>query len=89
MRLATRGRLGRDAAARGVRDPWRMADAQEQRGVSASASCCARIPGSLPRFFNGDGRSREDYRIFTVSTGTPPATGNLLLARLLDAEPLA
>jgi mitochondrial fission protein ELM1 len=39
-------------------------------------------------FSQAVGKQRADYRIFTVSTGTPPATGSLLLSKLFAAEPL-
>jgi mitochondrial fission protein ELM1 len=45
-------------------------------------------PSAFRDFSNEIGKHRGDYRIFTVSTGTPPATGNLLLSKLLSAEPL-
>jgi len=45
-------------------------------------------PEDFRDFATDVGKHRADYRVFTVSTGTPPATMNLLLARLLGAEPL-
>jgi mitochondrial fission protein ELM1 len=45
-------------------------------------------PDEFRDFATDIGKHRANYRVFTVSTGTPPATMNLLLARLLDAEPL-
>jgi mitochondrial fission protein ELM1 len=45
-------------------------------------------PEEFRDFATDVGKHRGEYRVFTVSTGTPPATMNLLLARLLGAEPL-
>jgi mitochondrial fission protein ELM1 len=45
-------------------------------------------PDEFRNFAAEVGKHRAGYRVFTVSTGTPPGTMNLLLARLLGAEPL-
>lgn len=45
-------------------------------------------PDDFRNFAIEVGKHRDAYRVFAVSTGTPPATMNLLLARLLGAEPL-
>src|SRR5438552_1110008 len=69
-----------------IRGQWRIpkhAAGERVRELLRPAS-----PAAFRDFSREIGKHREDYRIFTVSAGTPPATGNLLLAHLLDAEPV-
>lgn len=73
-------------AAFAVRGNWRMpvrSAGERVRELLRPADTSA-----FREFSRAVGKQRDEYRIFTVSTGTPPATGNLLLAKLFAAEAL-
>ncbi|MDQ3022966.1 MAG: mitochondrial fission ELM1 family protein [bacterium] len=73
-------------AAFALRGKWRMP--KRSAGERVRELMRPESPAAFRDFSAEIGRNRDAYRIFTVSTGTPPATGNLLLSCLLDAEAL-
>src|SRR5688572_2210523 len=73
-------------AAFAVRGRWRMP--KRSAGERVRELMRPESPAAFRDFSTDIGKHRDAYHIFTVSTGTPPATGNLLLSCLLDAEAL-
>jgi mitochondrial fission protein ELM1 len=69
-----------------LRGNWRMP--VRSAGERVRELMRPRDTAEFREFSQQVGRHRADFRIFTVSTGTPPATGSLLLSKLFAAEPL-